>query len=132
MIYGRVPGIGEPPARVVQGTVMLNTAEEEKSFALLDEVFGHGGNAFDTAHQYGGGDCERVFGRWVRGRGIYEGGFVVGKGTPVQDRGPTVPQVALAYVHAEAAEVELTPEEVSWLETGDPPGSTRGEQASSA
>jgi aryl-alcohol dehydrogenase-like predicted oxidoreductase len=69
-----------------------------------------------------------------------------------EDRGLTVPQVALAYVlsqpmevfalvgcntgeefraNAGASGVELTPEEVSWLDTGDPSGITREEQPSS-
>jgi len=34
---------------------MIGSEEEEASFALLDEVFELGGNAFDTAHHYGGG-----------------------------------------------------------------------------
>lgn len=80
MIYGRVPGVGKRVARIVQGTVMLSSAEKGRSFALLDEVYELGGNAFDTAHQYGGGDCERVFGRWVRERGLRDEVFVIGKG----------------------------------------------------
>jgi aryl-alcohol dehydrogenase-like predicted oxidoreductase len=78
--YGRVPGIDKPVARVVQGTVMIRSEEAERSFALLDEVFELGGNAFDTAHQYGGGDSERTFGRWVRERGVRDEVFVIGKG----------------------------------------------------
>lgn len=80
MNYGRVPGIDKPVARVVQGTVMIRSEEAERSFALLDEVFELGGNAFDTAHQYGGGDSERTFGRWVRERGVRDEVFVIGKG----------------------------------------------------
>jgi aryl-alcohol dehydrogenase-like predicted oxidoreductase len=55
--YGRVPGVDKPVARIVQGTVMIRSEEagdEERSFALLDEVFAQGGTTFDTAHQYGG------------------------------------------------------------------------------
>ena len=54
MNYGRVAGVDKPVARVVQGTVMIRSEEEEESFALLDEVFEQGGTTFDTAHQYGG------------------------------------------------------------------------------
>jgi aryl-alcohol dehydrogenase-like predicted oxidoreductase len=81
--YGRVPGVEKPVARIVQGTVMIRSEEEgdeERSFALLDEVFAHGGTTFDTAHQYGGGDCERTLGRWVRDRGLREEVVVIGKG----------------------------------------------------
>ena len=81
--YGSVPGIEKPVARIVQGTVMIRSeeeGEEERSFALLDEVFAQGGTTFDTAHQYGGGDCERTLGRWVRERGLREEVVVIGKG----------------------------------------------------
>jgi len=78
--YGRVPGGEKPVARVVQGTVMIRSEEEEKSFALLDEVFELGGTTFDTAHQYGGGDGERTFGRWVRERDLRDEVVVIGKG----------------------------------------------------
>ena len=80
MNYGRVQGVEKPVARIVQGTVMINSAEKERSFALLDEVFAEGGTTFDTAHQYGGGDSERTFGRWVRERGLRDEVVVIGKG----------------------------------------------------
>ena len=83
MNYGRVPGVDKPVARIVQGTVMIRSEEEgdqERSFALLDEVFAQGGTTFDTAHQYGGGDCERTLGRWVRDRGLREEIVIIGKG----------------------------------------------------
>jgi aryl-alcohol dehydrogenase-like predicted oxidoreductase len=81
--YGRVPGVEKPVARIVQGTVMVRSVEEgqeERSFALLDDVFAQGGTTFDTAHKYAGGDSERTFGRWVRGRGLREEVVVIGKG----------------------------------------------------
>lgn len=80
MNYGRVPGVEKPVARVVQGTVMIRSEVEEKSFTLLDEVFEQGGTTFDTAHQYGGGDSERTFGRWVRERDVRDEVVVIGKG----------------------------------------------------
>ncbi len=40
MNYGRVPGVDKPVARVVQGTMMIGSdEEEERSFALLDGLF---------------------------------------------------------------------------------------------
>jgi aryl-alcohol dehydrogenase-like predicted oxidoreductase len=81
--YGRVSGVEKPVARIVQGTVMIRSEEEgdeERSFALLDEVFAQGGTTFDTAHQYGGGDCERTLGRWVRDRGLRDEVVIIGKG----------------------------------------------------
>jgi len=81
--YGSVPGIAKPVARVVQGTAMIRSGEdgdEERSFALLDEVFAQGGTTFDTAHHYGRGDCERTLGQWVSDRGLREDVVVIGKG----------------------------------------------------
>jgi len=72
MLYGSVPGVDKPVSRIVQGTMMLSTKDLDASFALLDAVLEGGGNAFDTAHVYGGGDCERAFGRWIRDRGVRE------------------------------------------------------------
>ena len=66
MEYGHISGVAKPIARLVQGTVMVTSKELERSFALLDAVFELGGTTFDTAHGYGGGDCERTVGRWVR------------------------------------------------------------------
>ena len=83
MKYGSVPGIAKPVARVVQGTAMIRSGEdgdEERSFALLDEVFAQGGTTFDTAHHYGRGDCERTLGQWVSDRGLREDVVVIGKG----------------------------------------------------
>ena len=83
MKYGSVPGIEKPVARIVQGTVMIRSEEEgqeERSFALLDDVFAQGGTTFDTAHQYGGGDCERTLGRWVEDRGLREEVVIIDKG----------------------------------------------------
>lgn len=80
MRYGHIPGIDKPISRLVQGTVMVGSGELERSFALLDEVYGLGCTTFDTAHVYGNGDCERTVGRWVRERGVREQVVIIGKG----------------------------------------------------
>jgi aryl-alcohol dehydrogenase-like predicted oxidoreductase len=80
MEYAHIPGIDKPISRLVQGTVMVNPHELDKSFALLDEIFELGCTTFDTAHQYGHGDCERTVGRWVRARGLRERVVIIGKG----------------------------------------------------
>jgi aryl-alcohol dehydrogenase-like predicted oxidoreductase len=78
--YGEVHGVDKPISRLVQGTVMIGSEEADRSFELLDEVWGLGCTAFDTAHQYGAGDSERTFGRWMEVRGIREDVVVIGKG----------------------------------------------------
>jgi len=80
MEYGRITGVDKPVARIVQGTVMITTQTLDTSFALLDAVFAQGGTTFDTAENYRAGDCERVFGRWVRERGLRDDVVIIGKG----------------------------------------------------
>jgi aryl-alcohol dehydrogenase-like predicted oxidoreductase len=80
MEYGKVPGVGKPISRLVQGTVMVTSKELDRSFALLDAVYELGCRTFDTAHGYGNGDCERTVGRWVRERGVRDDMVIIGKG----------------------------------------------------
>jgi len=80
MKYGHIPAINKPISRLVQGTVMITSDEAERSFTLLDEIFELGCTAFDTAHGYGNGDCERTFGRWLNERGLREKVVIIGKG----------------------------------------------------
>ena len=70
MEYGSIPNVDKPVSRLVQGTIMLSSAEEKYSFDLLDQVFEAGINTFDCAHLYGNGECERVFGKWLEDRGL--------------------------------------------------------------
>jgi aryl-alcohol dehydrogenase-like predicted oxidoreductase len=91
MNYGTLPGLDKPVSRLVQGTMMISTETLDKSFALLDSVFEQGGNAFDTAHVYGGGDCERAFGQWLQARGLRDKIVIIGKGAhPNKDRAQRV------------------------------------------
>ncbi len=80
MRYGTLPDLEKPVSRLVQGTVMVSSAEEKQSFRLLDEVFALGCTTFDTAHVYGDGDNERTVGRWVRSRGLRDEVVIVAKG----------------------------------------------------
>src|ERR1051325_8602759 len=80
MRYGIVDGLDKPVSRLVQGTMPISSKKLDESFALLDSVLEQGGNAFDTAHIYGGGDCERVFGRWLSERGVREKVVILAKG----------------------------------------------------
>jgi aryl-alcohol dehydrogenase-like predicted oxidoreductase len=64
---------------------MLSSEKLDQNFALLDAVFAQGCTAFDTAHGYGMGDCERVLGRWVRERGLRDQVVFIGKGAHPYD-----------------------------------------------
>src|SRR5437660_3499940 len=92
MQYGSVPGIDKPISRLVEGTVMIESAKLAESFALLDGVFELGCTTFDTAHVYGSGDNERTVGRWIRERGLREKIVLIGKGAhPNSDRQRVTP-----------------------------------------
>jgi len=95
MLYGTLKGLDKPVSRLVQGTVMV-TSQNKESFRLLDEVFELGCTAFDTAHVYGSGDCERTFGRWLRERGLRERVVIIGKGA-----------------HPDGARARVTPEDIT-------------------
>ncbi len=70
MKYGQIPGINKPISRLVQGTIMCSTKEQEKNNDLLDSVYEQGINTFDTAHVYGSGECERSVGAWFNSRDL--------------------------------------------------------------
>lgn len=100
MQYGTIPGIDKPISRLVQGTVMIESKELEKSFALLNGVFELGCTAFDTAHVYGGGDNERTVGKWIRERNVREKIVLIGKGAhPNADRQRVTPFDITADLH---------------------------------
>ncbi|MBX7256627.1 MAG: aldo/keto reductase [Candidatus Hydrogenedentes bacterium] len=80
MQYGTVSGVTKPVSRLVQGTVMVGSAEPDMYMPLLDDVFEQGCNTFDTAHIYNGGENERGVGRWVNSRGIRDKVVIIGKG----------------------------------------------------
>lgn len=88
-----IPGLDRPLDAVIQGTMMLEELGEDASLRLLDGVFELGGTTFDTAHVYGGGECERIFGRWLESRGLRDEVVVVGKGCePSDERSRVTPE----------------------------------------
>ncbi len=70
MQYGRIAGVDKDVSRVGQGLMMLLENKQAEGFAVLDAAFDSGVTLFDGAFAYGGGQCDRVFGRWVRERGV--------------------------------------------------------------
>lgn len=80
MEYGSLPGVDLMVSRFVQGATMLTSEDLAYSFKVLDDAFEAGCNAFDTAHIYGQGDCERVLGQWIADRGVRDKVVVITKG----------------------------------------------------
>ena len=78
MQYGRIPGINKDMSRFVMG------CDNQPTFAhaavLFDDWFERGGNAFDTAHLYGGGLQEKLVGQWCKTRGVRDRVVIIGKG----------------------------------------------------
>ncbi len=80
MVYGKIDGLDKSISRIVQGTIMLRSDDEAGGFKLLDGVYALGVNTFDCAHIYGGGQCERVLGKWIDSRNIREKVVILTKG----------------------------------------------------
>ncbi len=78
MIYGRVPGLEADISRLVLGCD--NQTSMPHASVVFDDFFERGGNAFDTAHIYGGGRQEILLGHWIQSRQIRKDVFVIGKG----------------------------------------------------
>lgn len=92
MLYGHLPEIEKPVSRLVQGTVMMSSERLEQSFRLMDEVYAQGCRCFDSAHDYGNGDCERVLGSWIHQRGLEDEIVILTKGAHhSQDRNRVTP-----------------------------------------
>lgn len=81
MQYTTIPGITKPISRLGQGCMMLKDGDGlAASFAMLDAVFGQGVTCYDHSHVYGGGACERAFGKWLTARGNRDRVVILDKG----------------------------------------------------
>jgi len=121
MQYITLPGLNKQVSRIIQGTVMLNSRNEAGGFALLDAVFEAGCNTFDTAHVYGNGDVERVFGRWVNSRGIRDKVVILDKGAHHnQDRKRVTSFDITADIHDSLARLQTDYIDMYALHRDDP------------
>lgn len=84
MDYGKIrmaDGSERLISRSILGTAKFGASNDESSaFALMDRFFERGGNAFDTARIYAGGNSEKLLGKWIRTRGVRNEVFVITKG----------------------------------------------------
>lgn len=120
MLYGTVPGVGKKISRLVQGTVPVGSGNPD-SYALLDAVFEAGCTAFDTAHVYGGGDNERVFGKWIRDRGVRSKVVILAKGAHHSgDRRRVTPWDIAADLHDTLARLQTDYLDLYVLHRDDP------------
>ena len=80
MEYGTIDGMDKKISRILHGTIMLREDDLQGGFDLLDGVWALGVNGFDCAYIYGGGQCERVLGRWLEARGLFDEAVILTKG----------------------------------------------------
>lgn len=121
MQYGQLPGIEKPISRVVQGTIMISSGAQEKSFTLLDEVLALGCNTFDTARVYNRGDSEQTLGRWIKERGVRDQVVVISKGAHPRDgRNRVTPEDITADIVASLEHMGLDFIDLYLLHRDDP------------
>lgn len=121
MKYGQITGVQKPIARIVQGTTVLDPADPEGSFALLDAVYENGGTTFDTAQSYLQGDAERLLGRWMAQRRNHDQVLVISKGCHHSvDRQRVTPFDLTADLHDSLARLGLQRIDLYFLHRDNP------------
>jgi aryl-alcohol dehydrogenase-like predicted oxidoreductase len=107
MLYGQVPGLDKPVSRLIQGTTVLTSEDVTGSYRLLDGFFEMGCTTFDSAHIYGGGDCERILGGWMAERGVRDKVVVITKGAHFNaDRNRVTPFDITSDLHDSLARLQ--------------------------
>jgi len=86
MTHGHVPHLDKPVSRLVLGADHFSEAEENAAVRLLDAFVELGGNCVDMAHVYGGGQGQRIVGRWMKARGNRDQMVLLDKGCHPSDR----------------------------------------------
>jgi predicted dehydrogenase/aryl-alcohol dehydrogenase-like predicted oxidoreductase len=81
MRYGTLAGLDKKISKVVMGTTFAGAIDPwTHEMALYDDFIERGGTCFDTAYIYEGGQGERVFGHWLKTRGVRDDVVVIAKG----------------------------------------------------
>jgi len=95
MKHGNIRNLNRPVPRVVLGTMIVSSDEQDRSEALLDAAFETGLRALDTAHVYAGGKSEQGIGAWLHKRGCRDDVTILSKGCHPDEAGPRVTPEAL-------------------------------------
>ena len=121
MLYSKIPGIGMPVSRLVQGTMWMKSSELDAAFAAMDAFLAAGGNCFDTAHIYGLGDNERTVGQWIHSRGVRDEIVILGKGAHNSpDRKRVTPFDIQSDIHDSLARFKIDHIDLYLLHKDDP------------
>jgi predicted dehydrogenase/aryl-alcohol dehydrogenase-like predicted oxidoreductase len=86
MTYGEIPGVGKRISRLFMG--VDNQPTIAHASVMFDHFVEHGGNAFDTAYVYRGGQAEPLLGQWVLARDIREEVVILDKGAHTPNCNP--------------------------------------------
>lgn len=104
MTYETFNGVANPVARLVLGTMIVNSNEIPKSFQLLDDAFELGYTTLDTAHAY---PSENAIGDWMQSRGVREKVVVLSKGAhPSRERKRVTPFDIASDLHDSLARLK--------------------------
>ena len=87
MRFGGIPGLDRPVSRLVMG--VDNQRAMPHAAVMFDAYFEAGGNCFDTAYIYRGGNSERLLGQWVANRDIRDQVVILDKGAHTPLCNPT-------------------------------------------
>ena len=86
MKYDRIEGIGKDISKLVMGCD--NQDDINEASKLWDHWIEVGGNMFDTAFIYGGGNHEKVLGQWLTNNNNRDDVLILGKGAHTPDCNP--------------------------------------------
>jgi aryl-alcohol dehydrogenase-like predicted oxidoreductase len=118
MLYAKVAGIDKPLARLVLGTMIINSKELEKGFTLLDAAVDLGYTTIDTAHVY---PSEWAIGQWMEQRKNREKMVIITKGAhPNQDRKRVTSFDITADLHDSLARLRTDYIDIYLLHRDDP------------
>jgi len=121
MKYGNISGLDKPVSRIIHGTIALDPSTVDRDFPLMDQLLEAGCTTFDTAHIYGGGNNERIFGRWMRERGVRDQVVILAKGAHHnQDRKRVTPWDISADLHDTLARMQVEYVDLYILHRDDP------------
>jgi aryl-alcohol dehydrogenase-like predicted oxidoreductase len=94
MIYGTIPGVARPVARMVMG--VDNQRDLAQAAPLFDDYVERGGTVFDTARVYVGGNAEGLLGEWLSSRGVRDDIVLICKGAHTPHCNPEAVRSQLA------------------------------------
>ncbi|MDF2714588.1 MAG: aldo/keto reductase [Paenibacillus sp.] len=95
MNHFEIPGLNKPCAQLMLGTDYFKPELLDTVGVILDAYMAIGGNAVDTAYNYGGGRSEETIGLWMESRGNRDDVIVMTKGAHHNASGPRVNKQAI-------------------------------------